>query len=550
MSLVVRVTRRVGGKTYVGLASRKPAWYDEDASDLARPFARPTAFAPNAPECMPHYFTQFPKRLGATPVPSSKAQAGYYYQNYIKPGVVEQGTDHRRYGGFTRDYPLQIGLSAATTGYELRDMRLEIQEAKAIGMSGFTLNMLSIRGYDGAPDTVGHWTRMKRMYDAADAEGDFKIIPMPDCKSGSTVWVKQSDGVSPDINASADALANACNQLVKRTCQYRIGGKAVIAPYYPEGWPGGTPASFTSVHRQQFFVRFKQTMLNTYGEDVLLWFCYVEQWTDAQCAPRFNSIAYGHGRWGDRDATSVTSGTTNNGGAASYCRNNFNKPWMHFGGTPGDTRPNAAGLSGPNYRTWERWGTRTLEGSWKVAISSKADFNQIPTWNDFTEHAHICPSYNNSYALADLTAYFNYRYRTGYWPTIVRDCVYLTHRLHLANPTMDPATLQVAFSTLAGATPYKNEVEALVFCKDPGATVEILSNGTVIKTQAVVENSYTRVTVAMPTTDGAIISARLRRAGSLVPGTTVVSEQGLDITPLADDYHPRSYSSLRQALGQ
>jgi hypothetical protein len=504
-----------------------------------QPWNLPLQIADSAPQVMAHYFTQFPLRISSSPT----STPGYYYEQYYKPGITGESGKHKRYGGFTRDYPMQTGLSSTgTSGWEQRDMELEIRCAIAAGLTGFTVNMLSIRGYDGSVDDTGHWTRTKRLFNAVEAVNaadgtNFKLMLMPD---GTAGWATYA--VDGDINASADALANAINQLANRPAMYRPNGKLMIAPFAPEAWPSGI--SLTANDRLTFWTRLKSTLNTVYGQPTDFWMCYVAQWTDSNCAPLFNNIAYGHGRWGDRDSSSVGTNNNNNRNAGAYCQTQFGKPWMHFGGTPMDTRPNAAGTSGTSYRTWESEGTRTVDGSWRAAIDMKAAFNQIVTWNDYTEHAHVAPTYNNTFALLDLQSYYIAKYRTGYWPSIMRDGLYLSHRIHRTDATIDASTQQVAFSVNGGGTSTKNNVEVLVFATNPGS-LEILLNETIISTEVVPGRGTWRFTTPLPATGG-ILSARLKRSDTVVSGTTVISEQALQVNPLVDDYHYRIYSSLRQ----
>jgi Glycosyl hydrolase family 71 len=495
------------------------------------------------PSVMPHYFTQFPLRLTTTPA-GTATSPGNYYQNYLAPGTIEGGTDHRRYGGFVRDYPIQEGLSSTSvSGWEQRDMEQEVRDALTAGCTGFTLDLLSIRGYDGAPDMVGHWTRVKRMVKAVEAVNaadgtSFTLMLMPDGTAGSTAWVK--NGTTPDVNASADALADALSQVLTSSAMHKINGTVTIGPFGPEKWPSGS-TGVSAADRVTFWSRLRDTLSTTYGISVLYWFCYVDSWTTT--APQFDALAYGHGRWGDRDTNAVSGSGTGNRGAAAYCHSTFNKPWMHFGGTPMDTRPNAAGTSGLSYRTWESRGFETFENSWLAAIDGyvAGDMNQIPTWNDQSEHAHICRTRNLGDTLLDLTAYFAERYRTGVWPVIKRDALYLAHRPHRRDATFTGAN-QVAFATIAGSTPWADLVDVLVFATSAG-TVEILCDGAVIASQAV---SAGRSHVQCPLPSGGVLSARLRRSGATVAGTLVTSDQPVKSSIAFDDYHYRAYSSLRQ----
>jgi hypothetical protein len=522
----------------------KPLTSPPEIVTAYQPWNLPADLPVSAAEVMSHYFPQFAPRLFPTPIPADATVPGYYYQNYYKPGTVEGGTDHRRYGGFTRDFPIQTGLTpTSVTGWEQADMETEIRNAIKAGLSGFTVDLLTIRGYDGStPD--GNWTRLNRLFDAADNVNNtdrttFRLMLMPDGTAGyATALIR--NGTIPDVNASADALAKAVSLFADRPSMYRPNGRLMLAPFGPELWPSDA-TGVTTQDRFAFWNRLRATLAGTYKQPTDLWMCYVSQWTTV--APTFDSIAYGHGRWGDRDYVSVAAENTNNRGAASYCRITFGKPWMHFGGTPMDTRPNAAGTSGTSYRTWESWGTETLRRSWDAALASAAAFEQIPTWNDYAEHAHISPSRNNTYALLDLQSYYIARYRSGYWPKIRRDGLFLTHRIQRSD-TPITNTLQVAFSTPGSSTSMKDDVEVLAFATAPGV-VEILLDGSIISTQTVNAAGLTRLITPLPSTTG-ILSARMTRNGSSVNGTTVISEQPLTTTPTVDDFHYRCYSSLRQ----
>lgn len=495
------------------------------------------------PDNYAHYFTAGIPRNSATPV-GTNTVAGHYYEKYQPPGFVEGATDHRRYGGFWRDFPRQGDLGPTTTGWELADMKWEIREAQKAGINGWTMNMLSIIGYDGSSDTNGHWTRMKRAMSAAEqvnAEDgtNFRIMPMPDGTAGwATALIKNADGTF-DEDGSVAALANAISQLAASPAISKINNKVTIGPFAPESWPANITGR-TAAQRKTFWTKLKSVLLSTYGLDVNYWFCYVAEWTGTTGAPLFDSLAFGHGRWGDRDYASVIAANVNNRGAAAKCRGDYGKPWMHFGGTPGDTRPPTAGAT--QYRTWESRGTRTIEGSWLAAIDSEAEMNQVVTWNDFSENAHVCPSRANGYAVLDLESWWAAKYRTGSFPVIKRDRLYLSHRAQRSDAAWDPASLQTAKSVLAGNTAIMNEIEVRAFAKDAG-TLEIYINGNLVKTETV-SAGVSIHNYPLPTSG--TISARMRRAGEVVPGTPVVSTIPVRSSIMYDDYKYKIFSSGRQ----
>jgi hypothetical protein len=495
-------------------------------------------------EVMAHYITSFPLRLSATG-PATPGTAGYYYQNYLAPALTGESGVHARYGGFTRDYPIQDGLtSTSTTGWEQKDMEKEVRDAIAAGLTGFTLNMLGITGWDGS--TPGQsWPRIKRMVAAVEAvnaaEGtSFSLMLMPDGTATSTSSVRT--GNTPDINASADALAGALSKLATSPAIHRINGVMAIAPFSPEAWPKDVTGR-TTAERVQFWARLRSTLQNTYGIPVLYWFCYVLDWT--VYAPMFDSLAYGHGRWGDRDPVQTGSPSYQNRGAPAYCHSQYSKPWMHFGGGPMDSRPSEAGTSGVSYRTSESIGTQALELSWLAAIDGFADgdMNQITTWNDMAENSHVCPSHNQGNAMLDLQTYFLSRYRTGRWSPIVRDALYLSHRVHRTDALLSGTSADTTVARKNGSTAFTDTIDVLVFATAT-ATVEILRDGNIIASQTV-QAGRSHVTAPLPSTG--TISARMLRAGTAVPGTAVASDQPVKSVIDFWDYHYRTFSSRRQS---
>ncbi len=494
-----------------------------------------------------HYFTQFPRRVG-TNVPD-------YYQNYyLRPGAIETPVqpsppDHRVYGGFTRDIPWIEEASPTTSGnWELYDMKVEVRQGIAAGLDGWTIDLLGLSNY--------HWDRTNRMCQAADdvntEDGsNFWVVLMPDGTAGSTFGVRS--GTVVDVDASADLLADKIHEIdFNRSCLYKPGGRLLLGIYGPEQVPSGytksTGGTFTTADRPAFWARVKSRLETTHSTPTDLWMCYVDTWTAAHCAPAFDSIAHGHGRWGDRDVDTTSSDTNTNRSAAQYCWDTYAKPWMHFG-APGDTRPREADWRGTqDYRTWESHGSRQFDASWKAAIGDishrAADFQQVVTWNDLTEHAHISPSRNHKWVWCDLNTWYVTRYKKGAYPAIIRDGLYLFHRIHRSDVTINPSTLQTRFSVTAPGTAIKNEIEIRAFLTAP-ATIEVMADGVVIGTHSGLAGDNIFNT-NLPSSNNVIISAHAKRSTVVVPGTLVTSEFPLESSPMADDYHYRGASSLRQ----
>lgn len=451
--------------------------------------------------------------------------------------AIRGGTDNRISGGYVRDRTIKRYYStlADTNAAEIADMVTEINWAIGAGIDGFWVDILGLPG-------SYHWTRLLHLFAAADqvfaSTGKrFWIAPMPDGTAGAAA------SVGGNGNSSADALANALVTLKTQASYWKIGSDFVVPVFGPEDIPsslGVTPLAY--------WTRMKATMA-TGGMTTKYIFCYVGDWTTL--APTYNSIVYGHSRWGDRDATAVAAANNYNRNAPSYCHTTFpGKTWAHFG-APGDTRPNSAGyaVSSASYLTWENKGFSALNGTWRAAIDGGADFVQCTTWNDFSENAHIVPSVNNTFALADLTAYYAQWLKNGAQPPVVRDALYLSHRVAPTGQQAAamPGTNQLHFSQVAGGTALANIVDVTCFLTS-SATVQFLVNG-VVTGSVTAPAGYSRQEFALPASG--VVSARAQRSSVTVPGTTVVSEQVVATTGnLADDYHYRGYSSLRQTASQ
>jgi len=485
---------------------------------------------PNAKPVMAHYFTQFPLRHSNSSTPS------YYINNWLKPGDVENGTDHRIYGGWLRDIPFNRPVLGSD--WKLQDMIKEVQWALDAKIDGFFVDMLNI-------DTgSAHWTNLMLLFQASDAEFADSgrrcwIAPMPDGTAGPCNT--NVSGSTLNISASATTLVNAVLRLKNEDALWKPWGKFVLPIFGPEKFKKGI--TNPSSDRITYWTKVKND-LTAAGLPTDLWACYVDTWTAAHCAPAFNNIVIGHGRWGGRDDVDTASLNNTNGGAAAYCHGSFNRKWMHFG-APGDTRPRDKAPSSSNYlgyRVWEPRGSKTLHNTMTAGISG-ADMIQLTTWNDYSEHAHVVPSRNNSYVWVDLLTYYIARYKNGAYPPIARDGLYMIHRVHPYGQSHASFTgLQTKFAIKAGSTPQLNIVEVRAFLLS-AATVEFLVNGVVTDTQDVLGGD-TRIEFPLPASG--IPSARVRRSGSVVSRTTVTSSITLGTSQVADDFHPRCFSSLRQ----
>ena len=367
----------------------------------------------------------------------------YWRRYWMPPGTTEGAgqswaVNHNVYGGLVRQRKQTRPPRGAN--YDLLDYETEITQVIASGGDGFTSEILQVPVSGSNPQ---RWAQINRLLQAADVIGDptFTLTLMPD---------------SSTIGSNVSNVVNALNTLSSRRVT-RINGRLVIAPYAPE----------------MLGLTFWTNVLNglrNLGHDPVFWPCYQSSvWSSGQ-APTFDGIAYGHSRWGVRDPVQSSSNDNTNAGAPAYCHNTFGKPWMQPVSV-GDERPNQGVYN-------ERRNTDQLVASWMAAINAGAncDWVQIPTWDDFAEGANICPTQSSGWFWLDISAYFLVRYKTGTWPTIIRDAIYLNHR---RQPTsgVTYSSGQTSFQSLTGGTPTSNQVEALVFTTQPTGTVTLTVKG-------------------------------------------------------------------------
>lgn len=433
------------------------------------------------------------------------------------------------YGGETRDRPLpRAPRGASWRALDMYDDVKRMLDAK------FDVCFIDYVSWSGT--STENYNNIGRLFTAsdqvyADTGKRLWIMPMPDGKGSATNSV------------TANALADTYGAWLSQAgLWYYNGGPALTIPVFnPESY---TNSAYSD--RVAYWTAFKSRMSGTYGKTVNLWFCYVSDWTNSTTGggSTLGALAWGLSRWGDRDDVATKAANNNNRNAPAYSHSKFGKPWMHPV-APGDNRPNDTNQAA-GYRWWESRGSRTLENTWRAAIDAGANCEAVQqaTWNDYSEHAMLGPTVNQGYCLADLNTYWLHEWKTGAPPNIVRDGLYLFHRKHpygLGSFT----GAQSRFGLAWGSTTAVNEVEVLAFAKAAG-TVELLVNGVVTQTASVV-TGMNRLNWPLPSSG--VLSARMQRAGSVVPGTVVTSNVPLGASQQVDDFQYRVFSSLRQYTG-
>ncbi|MFE0582907.1 glycoside hydrolase family 71 protein [Streptomyces sp. NPDC058874] len=359
-----------------------------------------------------HYFTPYPLSLD-----NADADKDYYTRNYLDPDG-ESGK-HGRYGGLLRDRPLPVTPKGGD--WEYANLQQEVRTARDAGIDGFTLDLLSLSGKN--------WDRANLLMAAArSVDPAFKIMLMPDMTSLKT----------DDPRVLAEALAT----LADASAAHRLpDGRLVVSPFKAEAKS----------------VTWWTEVIRVLKADHGIRTAFVPLFLDFGAhTGEFAPISHGFSEWGSRSYTGQESSTRDVRRA-----HGMGKIWM---------QPVSVQDARPNQGIYDEAGnTATLRATWTRAIEDGADWVQLTTWNDYSEGSQFAPSLHNGHAYLDLTSYYLTRFKTGGWPKVVRDTLYLTSRTQFADadPTGDQS---LVMSLRKGSAPARDTVEVLSFLTSP-ATV-------------------------------------------------------------------------------
>ncbi|GHH86127.1 hypothetical protein GCM10018793_56860 [Streptomyces sulfonofaciens] len=360
-----------------------------------------------------HYFPPYPLSLDNEP-----ANRDYYARNYLT--VDGEHGKHAAYGGLLRDRPLPVEPSGGD--WRLANLEREVRTARDAGIDGFSVDILALSG--------PNWERARTLLRAARAvDPGFQIMLMPDMKALA--------------EESPEALADALARLSGSPAAFHLSdGRLVVSPFKAEA------------HTPDWWTRVVNRLALRHGVRTALVPLFLDFRGHAE---RFAPISYGFSAWGNRSHTGQ-SGTAENISRA----HDLGKRWMQSVAVQ-DARPDQGVYD-------EAGNTALLRTTWGDAIDSGADWVQLTTWNDYSESSHIAPSVHNGHAYLDLCSYYLARFKTGQWPRIVRDTVYLTSRVRFTGDREAARQPRLMEPRPGTATP-RDTVEVLTFLTAP-ATVD------------------------------------------------------------------------------
>lgn len=178
---------------------------------------------------------------------------------------------------------------------------------------------------------------------------------------------------------------------------------------------------------------------------------------------------------------------------------------------PQDWRPKSI-----NYT--EADNSENFRDGWGNAIQNGADWVQIDTWSDYSEHTQISPSLSINGEMQrgfyDLGAYYLNWFKSGTQPQITQDEIFYFHRRH--STTLQPTTTANQTGTFTNTHNYgayvdSNNVEVLAFLVSPG-TLQVTVGG--VTTSFSASAGFNKFYVPLAT--GAAPSFKLLRNGVTV----------------------------------
>jgi hypothetical protein len=400
-----------------GAAAASPSGSDTGDIGACLPFTMdPSALFASPRKVFAHYFYPFPLQVDNKP-PSQD----YYNRNYLSQSG-ESGKWAAK-GGYLRQRPLPVGDPTAAN-FQASNMEQEVRMAIARGITGFTIDVLSVK------EAANPNSRLHLLLSAAQAvDSRFKIVVMPDIAA---------------LKDDADAVTQIIASVASSPAAYRLNDGRLVVTAFNAG--ANPPQWWASI-----FAQLKSKGVNvSFVPTFLGW--------GAQ-ASAFAAISDGFGDWGT--ATARVSDRMKSDPALAH--GSYGKLYM----MPVDPQQFRA-KSGIYV---EAGNSATFRNAWKSAIDGGADWVQIVTWSDFSESSEIEPYTDATLrrdigtGFYDLNAYYATWYLLGKPPSITHDVLYYFYR---SEPTDAASPSQSAFKR-GSDEPAEDEIELLAFLTAPGS---------------------------------------------------------------------------------
>jgi Glycosyl hydrolase family 71 len=357
--------------------------------------------------------------------------ADYYATHLLNP--TGEGGIHAAYGGLIRDRPLP---RPPLPGADWRDvdLRTEINQAKSVGIDGFAVDIILPRATSDVP---------MRMLAAAKTVGGFAVLPT-------------ADMAGPLNTLSAQVFAAEFAPYLSAPAAFRLAdGRPVLGAFYAEGQP---VAWWTAVLAE---------LKSSHGLTV----AFVPTFLDAPAnMDAFAPISHGFGNWGGRNPNAVPTVAL----APPYPVNlvqrahALGKIWM---------QPVAYQDNRPREGIYDESANgTTVRNMWQIAIDQQAEWVQLITWNDYAETTQLAPSVVQGHRMLDMNAYWLARYKFGQTPRVLRDALYVSHRIQPvgARPTFPQSRLM---GLRPGSIAGRDAVEVVSFAVAP-STLQVMIGST------------------------------------------------------------------------
>ncbi len=463
---------------------------------------------PSPKKALAHYFGPYPRSWNNESLSTQQYQS--YYNN---PSWTTD--DYHLDGGFFRDRPLT--RPQLTGDWLYQDSQWDIEQAMAAGIDGWVCDPLGLSGSN-------HDRYMKMVQVAHDLNNGFVVVPMIDM-NGAT----RAGTVAQAADAVRKYYLTGGKGLTPRNGAWRLGdGRYVLSAFKGEG-PNPINVSTQATWLQDLFDELE----STWGVQIAYMPCYLN-WNYASNAT-FMAQQWGSGSWGfGADPAAINAASNQTATAQSRGDKAF---------APICAQDIRYGNGGPKFD--EALNTGAQRAAWTKVIAENPEYVQLVTWNDFSE-TPIAPSAANGWSIIDIHSYFITRWKTGSYPVITRDGLYLSHRSQTLNATITGQQNQPDTQAARGSmSTVRDHVEVLSFLTAP-ATITV-NTGSGTQSYSAPAGMYVWSFACSPCAEN-VIAATAVRAGSNV--ATITSPVGHRTSDISSDRGYYRFSSLRGTAGQ